>query len=129
MLGLATICAFDKAPNKFIGLLFAGIFIYLGNLLNVDYEYWGVLVVFAFYILKKNKLLTFFGFLALVLLKYVPLLITYNFYYAYIGLAIGTFLAIIPILLYNGKLGLKTRYLLYIFYPLHLFIISVACLV
>ena len=129
LLGLAAICAFDKIPNKFLGLFVSAIFIYLGYFLNVDYGYWGVLIVFAFYILKKHTLLTVLGFLALVLFKYIPLLLTYNFHYAYISLAIGTFLSIIPILLYNGKLGPKTKYFLYVFYPLHLTIIAIACLI
>lgn len=129
LLGLSAICAFDKIPNKFVGLLVSGLCIYLGNVLNVDYGYWGVLIIFAFYIFKKHTVLTVVGFLALVLLKYLPFLINYNFYYAYVILAIATFLSIVPILLYNGKLGPKTKYFLYIFYPLHLTIIALACLI
>ena len=129
LLGLSAICAYDKIPNKFAGLLVAGVCVYLGHLLNVDYGYWGVLVVFAFYLMKNNKFIMCFGFLGLVLLKYLPLLIQNNFYYAYIYLAIFTFISIIPMLLYNGKQGLKTKYLLYIFYPFHLAVIAFANLI
>lgn len=125
-LGLAAICAYDKIPNKLCGLIVSSICIYLGHLLNVDYGYWGVLVVFTFYLLKHNKIFMTLGFLALVLLKYIPILLKTSFNPIYIYLAIFTFLAIIPILLYNGKQGLKTKYLLYIFYPFHLFVLAIA---
>lgn len=132
ILGLIAIYAYDKIPNKLLGLLFAGICIYLGELINIDYGYWGVLLVFAFYILKidlkSNKIIMSLGFLALVLLNYLPKMLTFNFLSIYINMAICTFLAIVPILLYNGKQGLKTKYLLYIFYPLHLGILAIAML-
>lgn len=128
LLGLLAICLYDKSKNKIIGLLGSAICIIIGELLKVDYGYWGVLLVFSFFILKKNKILLPLGYLAIILLKYIPLLIQSNYYYPYYLLATFTFLSIIPILLYNGKLGPKTKYLLYIFYPLHLFIIAIATL-
>lgn len=128
LLGLLSICAFEKIPNKLMGIIVSGICIFLGHLLNVDYGYWGVLLVFAFYILRTNKVLLTLGFAAIIMLKYVPVLIQSNFNFLNMYLAIFTFLAIVPILLYNGKQGLKTKYLLYIFYPLHLTILAVATL-
>ena len=128
LLGLIAICAFDKLPNKFMGIIVAVCCIYLGELLNVDYGYWGVLLVFAFYILRTNKILLVLGYFAIIMLKYIPILIQSNFNYINMYLAIFTFLAIIPILLYNGKQGLKAKYLLYIFYPLHLAILAISLL-
>ena len=75
--------------------------------------------------MKNNKAIMSIGFLALVLLLYLPRLLQYNFYFAHVYLALFTGLAILPILLYNGKQGLKTKYLLYAFYPLHLTLIGV----
>lgn len=69
------------------------------------------------------------GFLGLVLLLYLPNLIQYNFYYAHIYLAIFTCLALLPVLLYNGKQGLKTKYLLYVFYPAHLALIALVAMI
>lgn len=111
-----------------MGIIVAVCCIYLGELLNVDYGYWGVLLIFAFYILRTNKVLMLLGFATIVMLKYIPILIQSNFNYIHMYLAIFTFLAIIPILLYNGKQGLKAKYLLYIFYPLHLAILAISLL-
>lgn len=127
LLGLSAIYFYDKSKNKFIGLCLASLFIILGEVLKVDYGYLGVFTIFAFFILKKNKLLMTLGFLGIVLIRYVPNLINFGpHFYTYLYLALFTFLAIIPIVLYNGKLGPKTKYLLYVFYPLHLFIIAIA---
>ena len=97
--------------------------------MKVDYGYWGVLVVFCFYLFKDNKLLTSMVFLLLVLAKYCNNLIASDFYYKYVLLAISTFAAILPILLYNGKQGPKTKYFLYIFYPAHLAILALTYLI
>ena len=123
-LGLCTIYAYDKIPSKFIGIIVVCGLVALGELINVDYGYWGVLLVFSFFVFKKNKVLLTFGYLGIVALKYIPLLIQFNYHVFYVELFIGTFLAIVPILLYNGKLGRKTGKLLYVFYPLHLFILA-----
>lgn len=123
-LGLLAITAFDKSPNKILGFAGAGICIILGEFLNVDYGYWGVLVVFCFYLFKNNKLIMSFVFLLLVIAKYCNNFIASDFYYKYILLSLGTFSSIIPILLYNGKQGPKLKYFLYIFYPVHLAILG-----
>lgn len=124
-LGLLSITIFDKAPNKILGFIGVAICVILGDFFKVDYGYWGVLVVFCFYLFKNNKLIMSLIYLLLVIVKYINGFITSGFYYQYIALAIGTYLSIIPILLYNGKQGPKTKYLLYIFYPLHLIILGI----
>ena len=124
-LGLLAIYAYDKIPSKLVGIIVACGLIALGNVIKVDYGYWGVLLVFSFFVLKKNKFLLLFGYILLVLIKYLPSFIEYNFYINLVKLFIGTSLAIIPIILYNGKLGRKTGRLLYVFYPLHLFVLAI----
>ena len=126
LLGLMAITVFDKSPNKIVGFAGVAICIALGHFLNVDYGYWGVLLVFCFYLFKDNKIITTIIFGLLVLAKYFTNLIDSGFYYQYILLAISTFIAIIPILLYNKKQGYKTKYFLYIFYPVHLAILALA---
>ncbi len=125
-LGLLAITIFDKAPNKLLSFIGAAICVVLGEVLHVDYGYWGVLVVFCFYLFKSNKLVMSLVFLLLVIAKYCNSFIASGFYYKYIALALGTYLSIIPIVLYNGKQGPKTKYFLYIFYPLHLAILGLA---
>ena len=122
-LGLLCIFTYDKSSSKTLAIILITIICYLGELLSVDYGYWGILLIFFFYLFKDNKVLMSFIFLFMCLLKYGIPIIVNGFNIIYIILIIFTFLAIIPILLYNGKLGRKTKKLLYVFYPAHLLLI------
>lgn len=124
ILGLSAITLWDKLPNKLLGALGVIICIFLGNVFPVDYGYWGVLLIFCFYLFRNNKLLMSIIFFLLILARYGNNIIYSNFYYPYLLLSLSTFLSIVPILMYNGKQGIKTKYGLYIFYPLHLLILA-----
>ena len=124
LIGLFAIIIFDKCPNKLLGFIGVAGCSILAELLHTDYGYWGVLAIFCFYLFKDNKLINGLVFLLLVIGKYANDLMTSNFNYNYIIMAICTYSAIIPILLYNGKQGKKVKYFLYIFYPLHLLILG-----
>lgn len=128
LLGLLAITIFDKYPGKLLGFFGVAMCVLLGEALKVDYGYWGVLLVFCFYLFRSNKLIMSLAFLLLVIVKYCSPIISSGFHYQYIALFIGTCLSIIPILLYNGKQGPKTKYFLYIFYPAHLAILAFAYL-
>ena len=73
--------------------------------LKTDYKYYGVLAVAVMYLLHFNRVLTCIG--GAVAFYFEPWAIT----------------AFIPILLYNGKRGLKAKYVFYFFYPVHIYLI------
>ncbi len=127
-LGLFSIFLYDKIKekSKVLGLLAVALICLLGNFIKVDYGYWGILLIFIFYFFKNNIPLTVLAYFTMCLIKYGYQLCISNFNQLYLYLFIGAFLAIIPIILYNGKLGYKTKKLLYIFYPAHLFLIYLA---
>ena len=108
---------------KFVGLCIVILLAYVAEVLQTDYGYWGVIVVFMFYILKGKKMLTTLVFFILCVINYLPELILSNFHIVYLSMAICTFLPIIFINEYNGKQGIKIKYLLYMFYPLHLLLL------
>ncbi len=123
-LGLANIWLYDK--NKILGMISLVSFSTVAELLNFDYGAFGIIIIFIFYAFKNNKVLMNFFFIFAVILKYLfNLLIYFNTIYfnSYIALCIFTILSIILIDFYNGKEGKKVKYLLYIFYPLHLLIL------
>ena len=109
--------------SNFIGFIIVILLAYIAELLNTDYGFWGVIIVLMFHVLKGKKLATFLIFLALCIIHYLPELILSNFHIAYISLSLCTFLPIIFISEYNGKQGIKIKYLLYLFYPLHLILL------
>lgn len=108
---------------KFCAFFIVFLIAYSAKLLNTDYGFWGVLVIFSFYLFKKNKLYYTIAFFILCIIKYLPLFIKSNYNIVYIILFLFTFLPILFINFYNRKQGYKIKYLLYIFYPLHLFIL------
>lgn len=120
LLGLLAIFFYDKMKYKILGLVIAGSLAIIGEFLNVDYGYWGVLVVFFFYVFRNSKIMSTLSFLILILIKYIPIFIKTSYNNTYILIALFTFLSIIPILLYNKKQGKKLKYFLYLFYPIHL---------
>lgn len=123
LLGLFCIYIWDKMPNKLVSSLIIAMSCFLAEVANTDYGYWGVLVVFVFYLCKNNKPALLLSFISLLALKYLPYMLMYNLYYKYVLFFIFTLCGIIPILFYNGKQGRKIKYFLYIFYPVHLLLL------
>lgn len=103
-----------------VGIIVACLIGYIAELLQTDYGFWGVIVVFMFYLFKENKLAMVISFITLCIIKYGYRLIVYGFNMPTLLLGVFTALPIIFISLYNGKQGKKIKYLLYFFYPVHL---------
>ena len=78
-LGLTSILLYDKikkkvkSKNKIINVLAilpAIILSIIGQLLDVDYGWWGVILIFVFFVFKDNKIKTVIAFLILCIIKY-----------------------------------------------------------
>lgn len=130
-LGLVSIVVYDKF-NKYIGLIVAIILAIMSEVLKCDYGFYGVFVIFLFYVFHKNKYLSVLSFCSVTILNYTyNILKFWNYgidtvktaFIYYIPYAICTISSVIFIILYNKKKGANTRYLLYLFYPLHLLFI------
>lgn len=131
-LGLTSILLYDKikkkvkSKNKIINVLAilpAIILSIIGQLLDVDYGWWGVILIFVFFVFKDNKIKTVIAFLILCIIKYSIEIILNGFSYLYIQLMLWTMLPIALIVLYNGEQGRKIKYLSYAFYPIHLLLL------
>lgn len=118
-LGLLAIICYDKicqrkwvnnrTGNTAVKLLLCamalGVFCFLANLLHTDYSAIGVICITVLYAFRKKKP-------AMIAAGCVAFL-----------WEITAPLAFIPIGFYNGKRGLKLKYVFYLFYPLHLLLI------
>lgn len=130
LFGLLSILIFDKY-NKFTGVcscLFLGT---VAQLFSFDYGFFGVFIIFMFYLLRNRKIAMSIIFVLSVIIKYlIPVVqnnipISYLFFGSKLSILMYcTCFAIIPILLYNGKKGKDAKYLFYIFYPVHLLILA-----
>jgi hypothetical protein len=103
----------EKANVRFADLLILVAGMVLATLLKTDYSAFGVLTIAAVYGLRRSHVKAALG--ACIVLTIMSL----N--------EITAFFALIPVALYNGKRGLKLRYVFYIFYPAHLLILYLIC--
>lgn len=94
-------------PEKMIVLL---IMMWIAEILRSDYSYRGILLIFVFYIFRSNRILA------------AAAGAFWNLLYKS-SIQIYGILAMLPILLYNGREGRKMKYFFYLFYPFHLLIL------
>lgn len=129
--GLVSIIAYDKC-NKFFGIIIAIILGISAQILNCDYGFYGVAITFLFYVCNKNKLLLAFSFVVATVIRYTFDVLKYHEYgidilkFAfnyYLPYCICTLLSVFFIILYNKKKGPNVKYLLYLFYPLHMLLV------
>lgn len=123
LLGLASIYIYDKSKHKFFGIIISIIIGIIAELIHCDYGFYGIAIILLFYVFKNNNLLSSISFIIAVTINYLIPIIKYGFYDIYLYLYISTLIPIIFISLYNGKKGKNTKYLLYLFYPIHLLLI------
>lgn len=122
LLGLASISAFNKFKKKFDGFLAVSFVCFLGIILRVDYGWFGILLIFFFYYFKNNKRKMVLAICLLFTLRYILNIVYIDTIY-YLKVLLSSCLSLILICLYNKKEGIKTKYLFYVFYPLHMLVI------
>ncbi len=126
LLGIFAITIFDKLGKKYyLSLPLVFVVFYLGKILCVDYGWYGVAAVFVLYLCRNRKLLRIVAFTILNFIYYYPRLIIDDTSSSLISYLCAT-LPVVLLLAYNGKLGRKTKYGYYIFYPFHMVILYVA---
>lgn len=123
LLGLISIYIYDKSKHKIVGIILAILIGLLSDFAHCDYGFYGVAIIFLFYIFKSDIIKSSIAFMLSTTIKYLIPIFKYGFYDVYLYLLICTLLPIIFISLYNGKKGKNTKYLLYLFYPIHLLLI------
>ena len=66
LLGLLAITAYDKIKKEYISFPICLLLILLGDIINVDYGWFGVLTILILYIFRKSKTLKSLGYILLV---------------------------------------------------------------
>lgn len=144
LLGLSTLFTYEKCKNRLIGFLVVIICSIIGKLIKVDYGAFGILLIFNFYFfenefnrvfkfqsiklfnknIKCKKPLMAITTIVLCFASYIPSIIELPVFAThYLKCGLFTSLSLVFILAYNNKQGPKSKYLFYIFYPLHLLIL------
>lgn len=121
-IGLFTIIGIQSVGRtqwKTVGKVFMNIGIALVGMaiayfLRTDYGAIGVLAIVVMYLLRKNRMLA--SAITCVVLMFSSIL------------EASAFLVLWPIGFYNGKRGWNLKWVFYIFYPAHLFVLWLICL-
>ena len=111
-IGLLAIFLEEKIANRFLKYLAVILVVIFAQVIEVDYGFYGVLLIYIFKIFRNNFKALFFSFLILNLSVFN----LYSFQYYSI-------FSLIFIRFYNGQLGLRNlwvKYGFYLFYPLHI---------
>ena len=127
-LGLLSITTYNKFKNKIIGFLFVIFYAVLAHFIHVDYGWFGIAIIFIFYIFKNKKLYMNILFIFTTFINYIYYLAKTS-RVEYLLIFLFCALSLIPINLYNGKKGKNIKYFLYLFYPLHLILLYVIKLI
>ena len=123
LLGLIAIFVYDKCEKKYISIPIVILVAMIGEIINVDYGFYGVLTVFIMYGLRNKKILLPIAYGIFVTLYYYSALREWIIKIPYILYPICTWLSSLIIISYNGKQGKKIKYFFYWFYPLHMIVI------
>lgn len=138
-LGLLSIFCYDKfTSNSFqlfknkkvnwafkhlLGIFPAILFGFIAEYAKFDYGFFGITIIFLFYIFRNNKFWMCCSFILACIVKYGLNIYFYGYHYLYILLGLFTTLSLVFICFYNGKQGKKIKYFLYAFYPVHLLLL------
>ncbi len=92
----------------------------LATVLNVDYKWYGVLLIVLFYLFDIKNIKEF----PLLLFAVTALSFAYVTLSSSSSLQYYAMLSLIILAFANGKKGFNLKYLFYVFYPLHMLILS-----
>ncbi len=123
LLGLTSIYVYDKSKHKSLGLLLSFIIGFISETFQCDYGFYGVAIILIFYIFKNNFTYATIFFVIATFIKYLTPIMEYGYNNIYIILFVSTIIPVLLLNTYNEKKGKDTKYLLYLFYPLHLILI------
>jgi hypothetical protein len=132
ILGLCAIYLYDNIKNKKYGLFAVFLISVLACVIGADYAFFGVLLIFSFYLynIKDNFDKLFFTQLLLTGAYIIYLIAEYKifnipFSIGWLMVQFVSLLALFLIKYYNGQRGRPVKYLFYAFYPVHLFILGI----
>ena len=122
-LGLISIAMYDHVANKILGLFAVAALAYSATLLNTDYGYYGVLLIFCFFAFKDDFIKMSLSIISLNLAFSTINVFMYEYFSPAMYSQCLSCFSLIFIYCYNNRKGKSMKYLFYVFYPAHLLII------
>ena len=133
-LGLVAIYLYEIISNKTYAWTAVVMLSLFGSFLGVDYGFFGILLIFSFYLydIKKDFYALFFTQCLLIMIYIGYSYVIYSII-LHVSVTIGWFLAqlmylaVLPLIkYYNGQKGkIVNKYAFYAFYPVHIAVLSI----
>lgn len=124
LIGLLSIYIYDKCKYKFLGIILSIFLALIAQYSHCDYGAYGVAIILIFYMFKNNIITSNIFFILATSIRYfLPCIRSGIFPKEYLYLFTFTIISTFFFAAYNGKKGKDTKYLLYLFYPIHLILI------
>lgn len=121
LLGIFSINIYDKVNKKYISIPLVILIVIIGEVVNVDYGWLGVLTVFLMYLLRNKKMFLPLIYGITVFLYYYSIWGYQYIFTTRIVLSIlFTWSSTFIINKYNGEKGKNMKYFFYWFYPVHM---------
>ena len=137
-LGLLALYGLEKLDEHYLGFVPPIIALFLSYWMKSDYSYLGIFMIFGFYAIEiccdddKKKAMALFAIITVFICgelikgkaNYQEVYDTFcekRWFY------LGTYFAIIPLMMYNGERGFKNKWLklaFYAYYPAHLLVLN-----
>jgi hypothetical protein len=134
-LGLVAIILINKSKEDLTKILVVSLVVVVSYLFNTDYSFVGVLSIICFYYFhnspQRNLLLQSIIFSSPLILYTIKSLFNQGFVHLepiYFDYFFGLLTALACIYFYNGREGLKAKYLFYLFYPVQYTVIIILLL-
>lgn len=115
-LGALCLYVIEKIQYLPLRVILVPLLILIGFFIPIDYGWFGITMIVLFYLFENNVVLLSTSLFFIVIIYCITRLSIFE---------LPVLLALLPIFAYNQKQGPKVKYLFYIFYPLHLLILTV----
>ena len=121
LFGLACVTIYDKIKHKYISIPLIILITLIGDFLNVDYGWLGIISVLIMYLLRNKKMFLPLIYGILIFLYYYSIAgYKYIFVTRNVLLMLFTWSSTFIINQYNGEKGKSMKYFFYWFYPVHM---------
>lgn len=104
-------------------LLLMGPMMGLAYYLQTDYDWYGVAMVYLFYLLYKKKAIKFFAVAGLTILYSALYTLHFGYFFWAQYLQCCCIISFLFLFFYKGEQGKKWKYFFYFFYPMHLLLL------